>query len=187
MFLFQIQKQKEVYRGTFDAFYKIIKNEGYCGLYKGFWVNTMQIVSGIGYILTYEKVRDSLTKHANIYDNRIKGLIGGGCGSLVSQTIITPFDVVSQHLMVLGSSRSTKHNQATPTKMTGFVNPLDIDRNRVSKLGYSLPVIRELYKRDGIRGFYRGYFASLSTYVPSSALWWMFYPIYTGDLAIDLS
>lgn len=147
----------------------------------------MQIVSGIGYILTYEKVRDSLTKHANIYDNRIKGLIGGGCGSLVSQTIITPFDVVSQHLMVLGSSRSTKHNHITPTKITGFVNPLDIDRNRVSKLGYSLPVIKELYKRDGIRGFYRGYFASLSTYVPSSALWWMFYPIYTGDLMTDLS
>ncbi len=47
----------------------------------------MQVVSGFGYILTYEKVRHILSKH-DINDNRVRGLIAGGCGSLVSQTII---------------------------------------------------------------------------------------------------
>lgn len=50
----------------------------------------MQVVSGFGYILTYEKVRHILAKN-DINDNRIRGLIAGGCGSLVSQTIICKF------------------------------------------------------------------------------------------------
>ena len=29
-------------------------------------------------------------------------LVGGSCASLVGQTIIVPFDVISQHLMLLG-------------------------------------------------------------------------------------
>lgn len=35
-------------------------------------------------------------------DSRLKALVAGGCASLVGQTIIVPFDVLSQHLMVLG-------------------------------------------------------------------------------------
>lgn len=35
-------------------------------------------------------------------DCRIRALIGGGCASVVSQTIVVPFDIISQHLMVLG-------------------------------------------------------------------------------------
>ena len=36
-------------------------------------------------------------------------------------------------------------------------------------------ITRAIYRQDGIRGFYRGYTASLATYVPSSASWWAFY------------
>lgn len=35
-----------MYRGTADAFRHIVRNEGFFALYKGFWVNTMQVVSG---------------------------------------------------------------------------------------------------------------------------------------------
>lgn len=173
-FHYQVQKQNAVYKGTFDALGKIIRREGVCGLYKGFWVNTMQVVSGIGYLITYEKVRDLLTKYGNIRDSKIKGLIGGGCGSLVSQTIITPFDVISQHMMVIGGSTS---------KFGGFSNPLFLNPASVSKHGLTSAIVRELYRRDGLKGFYRGYIASVNMYVPSSALWWMFYPIYS-DLLI---
>ena len=31
------------------------------------------------------------------------GLVGGASASLVGQTIIVPFDVISQHLMILGT------------------------------------------------------------------------------------
>lgn len=170
----QIQRQNALYKGTFDTFNKILKYEGVCGLYRGFWINTMQIASGIGYIITYEKVRHMLTLYANVTDRRLKGLIGGGCGSLVGQTIITPFDVVSQHMMILGQ---LKDKRATNSATT---NPLNIEPSTRSSL--AVKIIKELYKQDGFRGFYRGYYASLCTYVPSSALWWMFYPVYSDAL-----
>lgn len=31
----QVQRQRSVYSGTLDAFKKIIRTEGFCGLYKG--------------------------------------------------------------------------------------------------------------------------------------------------------
>lgn len=173
----QVQRQNAMYKGTFDAFVKIVRYEGVCGLYKGFWINTIQIVSGIGYIVTYEKARHMLTQHANITDRRIKGLIGGSCGSIVGQTIITPFDVISQHMMILGQ---VKNGSAANVLTT---NPLNIQYDSKRRIGLAASIVRELYRKDGLKGFYRGYFASLYTYVPSSALWWMFYPVYSDALA----
>ena len=180
----QVQRGKyPVYSGTFDAFVKIIRQEGFQGLYKGFMINTFQVVSGIGYLLTYEKVRHLVGTYGSS-DNRIKGLIGGGVGSLVSQTIITPFDVISQHMMVISDSKKTPGGGTGGSrKFSSFANPLLIKRSETLKYGLSIAVVRELYRTDGLKGFYRGYVASLTTYVPSSACWWMFYPIYTDAIA----
>lgn len=105
----QIQKGNEVYRGTWDAFKKIVKYEGPTGLYKGFWVNMFSVVSGAFYVMTYENVRHILQVN-NVTDSRLRALIGGGCASLVGQTIIVPIDVISQHLMMLGQKVSILAN-----------------------------------------------------------------------------
>merc|ERR1712223_2247795 len=39
-------------------------------------------------------------------------------------------------------------------------------------------VVIAIYKRDGIKGYYRGYTASVCMYAPSSASWWTFYQFY---------
>ncbi|KAK7068640.1 hypothetical protein SK128_020808 [Halocaridina rubra] len=172
----QIQRHSEVYKGTFDAFYKIFKYEGIGGLYKGFWVSTFQIVSGIFYITTYESVRHFLQKEG-IKDSRIRALVGGGCASLVGQTIIVPADVISQHMMVLGQ---LEHRGKSKT----VVNPLNIKYHGKTKFQVAADIIQKVYKKDGIRGFYRGYLASICAYVPNSALWWGFYHFYQDKLAI---
>lgn len=41
----QIQKGNTVYRGTFDAFWKISVTEGRAGLYRGFWVSCLHLES----------------------------------------------------------------------------------------------------------------------------------------------
>lgn len=43
-----------------------------------------------------------------------------------------------------------------------------------------MEVAKQIFKTDGLVGFYRGYFASLCSYVPNSALWWGFYHFYQG-------
>lgn len=131
----KLQKSgQQMYSGTWNALTNIIRQEGFSALYKGFWVNTMQFVASFGYILTYEKVRDMLAKN-DIHDNRIRGLISGGCGSLVSQTIICPFDVISQHLML--------------NKSKTISTTLNIDPDSIKRYGMTKSVIKELYRVDG--------------------------------------
>lgn len=62
-----------------------------------------------------------------------------------------------------------------------MLNPLGISLDPArSRLQVTADITRQIYLRDGVQGFYRGYVASLCTYVPNSALWWAFYDLYQG-------
>lgn len=167
----QVQHKSDVYKGMIDCAMKIYRSEGVPGLYRGFWISSVQIVSGVFYISTYEGVRHILNDVGA--GHRVKALVGGGCASLVGQTIIVPFDVISQHAMVLGMSAHAG------SKVD--INPLGIKHwPGRSRLHISMDIGREIMRRDGLRGFYRGYTASLMAYVPNSAMWWAFYHLYQG-------
>lgn len=167
----QVQHQNALYKGTFDAYRQISKTEGYRGLYRGFWISAFQVVSGVAYVSTYEGVRHVLDSNG-IKDMKVKALVGGSCASVVGQTVIVPFDVISQHLMVLGiAPRPSQGGDMT-------ANPLAINTEGRTKFQISCDITRTIYQRDGLRGFYRGYVAALCNYVPSSASWWTFYCVY---------
>lgn len=169
----QVQFRNDVYSGMVDAAVKIYSKEGSAGLYRGFWISSVQIVSGVFYISTYEGVRHFLQQHGA--GNKVRSLVGGGCASLVGQTIIVPFDVISQHAMVLGMGGHGK----------GSVNPLGIKYDSShSRFRISIDIAKEIMRRDGFGGFYRGYTASLMAYVPNSAMWWAFYHLYQGTFFI---
>lgn len=189
-----------------DACRKIYKVEGITGLYRGFWISSIQIVSGVFYVSTYEGVRHLLTQDTPLgrVDSKVKALIAGGAASLVGQTIVVPFDVLSQHLMVLGIN-STKHGRVCVDKVSREIsinlymsfnyicyifkkfiaqmgmNPLGLTfEPGKTRAQISAEIIKLIYQRDGYRGFYRGYMASLCAYVPNSALWWGLYTVYQG-------
>ncbi|KAJ2941822.1 hypothetical protein O0L34_g10628 [Tuta absoluta] len=172
----QVQRKKEAYSGVFDAITKIYRNEGVSGLYRGFWLSSFQIISGVFYITTYEGVRHELGRYE--ISPRAKSFIAGGCASLVGQTIIVPFDVLSQHLMVLGLVKGrSKAGMSTAT-----LNPLGLDLDkRLSKAALAREVASRVYTLHGALGYYRGYAASLAAYVPNSALWWALYQAYQGE------
>ncbi|CAH0602439.1 unnamed protein product [Chrysodeixis includens] len=170
----QVQRKKEAYSGVTDAISKIYRNEGVSGLYRGFWLSSFQIISGIFYVTTYEGVRHELGKYD--VSPKAKSFIGGGCASLVGQTIIVPFDVLSQHLMVLGlvKGRNSRNSQMNPLG-------LDLDK-KMSKAALAREVAVRVYRLHGPLGYYRGYAASLAAYVPNSALWWALYTTYQDEL-----
>ncbi|XP_072174029.1 solute carrier family 25 member 44-like [Diadema setosum] len=157
----QMQQQNSLYKGTWDALKKIVKYEGVRGLYKGFAVNLISIGSEQMYILSYELMRTACKD----MDNSPRTFIAGGFASLVSQTIRVPVDVISQRTMMLG---------------------LAVDAQTVKKEVHFKDVVqiaRATYHQSGFFGFYRGYVASLMTFVPNSALWWTFYHNYTECIA----
>ncbi|XP_043600079.1 solute carrier family 25 member 44 [Bombus pyrosoma] len=177
----QVQKHNDMYNGMLDACRKIYKVEGIGGLYRGFWISSIQTVSGVFYVSTYEGMRHILGQSDVIgnIDSRVKALIAGGAASLVGQTIVVPFDVLSQHLMVLGINYNKRGRYIDQMG----INPLGlILEPGKSRTQISADIIRLIYRRDGYRGFYRGYVASLCAYVPNSALWWGLYTSYQDEL-----
>ncbi len=193
----QVQHHSDVYHGTWDAFRKIVASEGVRGLYRGFWVSAFQVVSGVCYVTTYETIRLGLETQG-VTHSAVKAFVGGGIASVVGQTIIVPFDVISQHLMIIGQMTgsapatatatagspgpngqgSNSCNSSKPKPKPSRLNPLSIQVEGRSKAQVVADITREIYRRDGLRGYYRGYTASLFTYVPSSASWWTFYHLF---------
>ena len=110
---------------------------------------------------------------SGVKDTKVKALCGGSAASVVGQTVIVPFDVISQHVMVLGLTA----NGANKSPFL-IASPLAIDVTGKTKAQVTRAIIRTIYQRDGPRGFYRGYLAALCNYVPSSACWWGFYSAY---------
>ena len=149
----QVQRKNDLYKGSFDAFGKVLRSEGIRGLYKGFLVNCTGLLAGQCYITTYELVRSKTSG----YSDAIRGFLAGGTASLVGQTIVVPVDVVSQKLMIQGQGEQRDN----------------------LKLKSASTVFRNIVKKNGPRGLYKGYFASLITYAPSSAIWWSSYNKYT--------
>lgn len=100
-------------------------------------MSSVQILSGVGYIATYEGARYTVSQYNPT--NAVKSFAAGAAAALVSQTIIVPFDVISQHLMVLGlvSQQSqpqkkviTNHpNNRTPQFRVGKVIKNSLLRN----------------------------------------------------------
>lgn len=171
----QVQKGKAVYSGTFDAFCKILRAEGVRGLYRGFMVNTFTLVSGQAYITTYELVRKYVSHYTP--SNTVKSVVAGGAASLVAQTITVPIDVVSQHLMMQGQGEHLSRFKVKPKMMLAT-------NKRKPTFGQTRDITVQIFAADGFRGFYRGYVASLLTYIPNSAVWWPFYHFYAEKLSL---
>ncbi|XP_015317568.1 solute carrier family 25 member 44 isoform X1 [Bos javanicus] len=167
----QVQKGRSLYHGTFDAFIKILRADGVTGLYRGFLVNTFTLISGQCYVTTYELTRKFVADYSQ--SNTVKSLVAGGSASLVAQSITVPIDVVSQHLMM----------QRKGEKMGRFQVRGNPEGQGVVAFGQTKDIIRQILRADGLRGFYRGYVASLLTYIPNSAVWWPFYHFYAEQLS----
>ena len=164
-----MQPQHTIYNGTFDAFRKVIKYEGILGLYKGFNVSILGLAAGQMYITTYELTRSRLVG----YSTEVKGLIAGATATCVGQTVTVPIDILSQHLMMEGQVTTATTRPRAPyvlVKNTDYIIPEQKVRFRSA-----VTIAREIFEREGLRGFYRGYGMSLLTYAPNSGLWWSFY------------
>ncbi|XP_063044962.1 solute carrier family 25 member 44 isoform X2 [Engraulis encrasicolus] len=171
----QVQRGRSLYNGTLDAFVKILRAEGVRGLYRGFMVNTFTLISGQAYITTYELVRKYVSAYSA--NNSVKSLVAGGSASLVAQSITVPIDVISQQLMMQGQGEHLTRFKIKP-RMAAAAG----GKHKVT-FGQTRDIIAQIFATDGLRGFYRGYLASLLTYIPNSAVWWPFYHFYAEQLS----
>lgn len=157
---------------------------------KGFWINSIQVFSGFTYIVFYEKTRHLITNYTNISDTKAKAFLSGGISSALNQTLVIPFDVISQHIMValnnrrkqgqsegsigLSSAKAKTSAGGGGFKSTYFKS-LSLNPEEVQRKGIAIAIIQQLFREGGLRSFYKGYLATLICFVPSTACWWMLY------------
>ncbi|VDK67214.1 unnamed protein product [Cylicostephanus goldi] len=164
----QLQKQHAVYKNTLDAFVNISKKEGIRGLFRGFWVTVPQLSTSLIYSTVYEKFRSILNRDFGIYSVAGVSSLAGGAASFCSQSIFVPTDIIAQYMMIY-----YKADKFVAGSDRGVLNYVLNEKNPRLTLG--LRFIRAIYKVDGLRGFYRGFFASAMVATPSCLVFW---PVY---------
>ena len=53
----------------------------------------------------------------------MKSFVGGCCASIVGQTIIVPFDVITQHIMLIGLAEKAAKNTNSKTHSSSLLEP----------------------------------------------------------------
>lgn len=144
--------------------FTLVKHEGLRGLYRGFGTSLMGTIPARALYMTALEVTKSNVGSAAVSLGlteakaaAVANAVGGLSAAMAAQLVWTPVDVVSQRLMVQGS--------------TGLVN--------ASSCNYvnGFDAFRKIVRADGPKGLYRGFGISILTYAPSNAVWWASYSV----------
>ncbi|KAG2322469.1 hypothetical protein Bca4012_056782 [Brassica carinata] len=145
-------------RGAFT----LVRHEGLKGLYRGFGTSLMGTIPARALYMTALEVTKSNVGSAAVSlgfteakASAAANAVGGLTAAMAAQLVWTPVDVVSQRLMVQGSSGFVKR--------CNYVNGFD--------------AFRKIVRADGVKGLYRGFGISILTYAPSNAVWWASYSV----------
>jgi Mitochondrial carrier protein len=149
------------YRGTVDVLRKTFYSEGIHGLYRGFGAILVGGTPGtVTYLCTYEVAKNSLGKLKSSYsleEDSTSGdfLVHFGSGMIaetVACIIYVPVDVIKERLQVQHSSMTS---------------------NAAYQGSYD--ALKKIARTEGLAGIYKGYAATLASFGPFSALYFMFY------------
>jgi len=146
------ERWEKPFRNVVDAVMKIFRREGLVGLYRGFFITGFGSVPAVSiYLTTFEAAR-----------NRVKGSRFAGyelftdfwCGILaeaMSCTLFVPIDVIKERLQV---------QSLAPAE---------------SRYRGSIDAIVKISNREGVRGLYRAYGATVASFGPYSGLYLALY------------
>jgi solute carrier family 25 protein 44 len=203
----QVQRQSSIYKGTWHALNTTVHYEGFRSLYKGFLVYNCQLIPGLIYITTFESTR----AHANIFTQNeyIRAGIGGIIGSLCSQVLACPIDIISQHMQLVGLTSPSKKTRTKDgvSSVSDTKLSTDLSKRRQQRQIRRIHVPKEirannylifkhifrtlLYQQNedknikpkiSLKGFYRGYIISTFLFSLTSAIWWPSYYFYQRQM-----
>lgn len=155
------------YRGTADLLVRIVKTEGTFSLYRGFGAIIVGGTPGTTlYLCGYDWFKYNLMLVTTDGDEGEGGFSSFAvpdfavhfCSGMLAETlaciVYVPVDVVKERLQVQGVSGETSQRH---------------------QYNGSMDALRKILKTEGLTGIYTGYGATLASFGPFSALYFIFY------------
>ncbi|XP_041022763.1 LOW QUALITY PROTEIN: adenine nucleotide transporter BT1, chloroplastic/mitochondrial-like [Juglans microcarpa x Juglans regia] len=148
----RITVERGVYKGLFDAFFKILKEEGPAELYRGL---TPSLIGVIPYAAANYFAYDTLRKtYRKIYRQEkignIETLLIGSAAGAISSSATFPLEVARKHMQV------------------GALSGRQVYKNVIHALA-------SIVEQEGIQGLYRGLGPSCMKLVPAAGISFMCY------------
>lgn len=151
--------------------------EGVRHLYKGVGAVIVGGVPGVCiYLTSYDIVKASLAKQP-VFDGSpfLTYLTAGMIAEALCCIVFVPVDVIKERLQVQFNDRSAER-LASP-------NQLNSERKNVTNYQSSFDALIKIGKEEGFRGIYKGYGATLLSYGPFSAFYFLFYEVVSNGLS----
>ena len=149
------------YRGLVDALSTIVRAEGWRALYRGFGVTALGSAPALClYLSSYEWCKEAAMQNLD-FCRRNASMTHLTCGlfaEAVSCVLWVPIDVTKERLQI----------QRLPSTLPEGQGGDMMYRNSVDAL-------RKIARTEGMFGLYKGYGATLLSFGPFSALYFMFY------------
>lgn len=148
----QIQNSSKVYRSMFDCAKYVYRNEGLSAFYISYPTTlSMTVPFTALQFLAYESISTAMnpTKHYDPYTHCTAGAVAGGFAAALT----TPMDVIKTMLQTRGSAT-------------------DPELRSVNSFAAGCKL---LYRREGLRGFFKGVRPRVVTTMPSTAICWSAY------------
>ncbi|RYP06332.1 hypothetical protein DL765_009548 [Monosporascus sp. GIB2] len=148
----QIQNSSKVYRSMFDCAKYVYRNEGLSAFYISYPTTlSMTVPFTALQFLAYESISTVMnpSKHYDPFTHCTAGAVAGGFAAALT----TPMDVIKTMLQTRGSATEPELRS-----VNGFAAGC-----------------RLLYRREGLRGFFKGVRPRVVTTMPSTAICWSAY------------
>lgn len=154
------------YTGPLDVLVRTARTEGIRGLYRGFGAVVIGGTPGtVLYLCSYEIAKHQLSRitTSRSDNNTAENFVVHFCSGMIAETIAcliyVPVDVIKERMQVQQSISSTTTN--SPPDATYYRNGFD--------------AMKQISRSEGLSGIYRGYGATLASFGPFSALYFVFY------------
>ncbi|KAK9234539.1 mitochondrial carrier domain-containing protein [Lipomyces kononenkoae] len=149
----QQYSQRQLFRGTWDGFVKITRNEGITALWRGLSPTlVMTIPSNVIYFVGYDYLRQVIPIHSST----LAPLVAGGFARMLSTTAVSPFELFRTRLQSVASS-----SHQSMSSREAFVMTWD--------------GVKVMVRERGIGTLWRGLALTLWRDVPFSAVYWTGY------------
>ncbi|EGC36321.1 hypothetical protein DICPUDRAFT_47204 [Dictyostelium purpureum] len=140
------------YKGSFDCLVQTLKETGVKGIYRGFSATlAREFVGNIAFFSVYESCKKYFReKQGNDNINLPSLVLSGGLGGMAYWTVLYPVDVAKSYIQVADS------NGPTPSVVS---------------------ILKDIYRREGIKGLFRGYTPTIIRSFPANAAMFSVYEI----------